>query len=113
MAILGGGWLSDRREKSNINELPEGKAEAFVLGLKPVSYELNARPGIIHHGLIAQDVQEVVYDDWGVVSEQEDMRTHETTLALNYTEIIADLIVTVQAMARKIEALEQKTMEGR
>lgn len=58
-------------------------------------------------------MQEVVYDDWGVVSEQEDMRTHETTFALNYTEIIADLIVTVQAMARKIEALEQKTMEGR
>ena len=112
-SLEGGGWLSDRREKSNINELPEEKAEAFVLGLKPVSYELNARPGIIHHGLIAQDVQEVVYDDWGVVSEQEDMRTHETTLALNYTEIIADLIVTVQAMARKIEALEQKTMEGR
>lgn len=54
-----------------------------------------------------------MYDDWGVVSEQEDMRTHETTLALNYTEIIADLIVTVQAMARKIEALEQKTMEGK
>lgn len=107
-SLEGGGWLSDRREKHNIVDIPKDKAESFILGLKPVSYELNARPGVVHHGFIAQDVQEVAYDDWDIVSEQEDMRSHEVTLALSYTDFIADMVSVIQTQARKIEELERR-----
>lgn len=107
-SLEGGGWLSDRREKHNIVDIPKEKAESFILGLKPVSYELNARPGVVHHGFIAQDVQEVAYDDWDIVSEQEDMRSHEVTLALSYTDFIADMVSVIQTQARKIEELERR-----
>lgn len=107
-SLEGGGWLSDRREKHNIVDIPKDKAESFILSLKPVSYELNARPGVVHHGFIAQDVQEVAYDDWDIVSEQEDMRSHEVTLALSYTDFIADMVSVIQTQARKIEELERR-----
>lgn len=107
-SLEGGGWLSDRREKHNIIDIPSDKAEDFILSLKPVSYELNARPGVIHHGFIAQDVQSVVYDGWDIVSEQEDMRSHEITLALNYTDFIADIVSVVQTQSKKIKELEER-----
>lgn len=107
-SLEGGGWLSDRREKHNIVDIPKDKAESFILGLKPVSYELNARPGIIHHGFIAQDVQPIAYDGWDIVTEQEDMRSHEVTLALSYTDFIADMVSVIQTQARKIEELERR-----
>jgi hypothetical protein len=107
-SLEGGGWLSDRREKHNIVDIPKDKAESFILSLKPVSYELNARPGVVHHGFIAQDVQEVAYDDWDIVSEQEDMRSHEVTLALSYTDFIADMVSVIQTQAKKIEELERR-----
>ena len=107
-SLEGGGWLSDRREKHNIVDIPKDKAESFILGLKPVSYELNARPGVVHHGFIAQDVQPIAYDGWDIVSEQEDMRSHEVTLALSYTDFIADMVSVIQTQAKKIEELERR-----
>lgn len=107
-SLEGGGWLSDRREKHNIVDIPKDKAESFILSLKPVSYELNARPGVVHHGFIAQDVQPIAYDGWGIVSEQEDMRSHEVTLALSYTDFIADMVSVIQTQAKKIEELERR-----
>lgn len=107
-SLEGGGNLSDRRHKHNIVDLPSEKAEQFILGLKPVSYELNEQPDVIHHGFIAQDVQPIVYDGWDIVTEQEDMRSHEVTLALSYTDFIADMVSVIQTQARKIEELERR-----
>lgn len=107
-SLEGGGNLSDRRKKHNIVDLPSEKAEQFILGLKPVSYELNEQPDVIHHGFIAQDVQPIVYDGWDIVTEQEDMRSHEVTLALSYTDFIADMVSVIQTQARKIEELERR-----
>ena len=93
---------SDRRIKKNIRELPEQDAVDFIMGCEPVRFEYvegNYPPGV-HHGLVAQDVRKIA-NDWAVVGGSED-----TMYAVGYTEIIADLIKTVQSQQRRIEALE-------
>ena len=94
--------ISDRRIKKNIRELSEQDAVNFIMGCEPVKFEYvegNYPPGV-HHGLVAQDVRKIA-NDWAVVGGSED-----TMYAIGYTEIIADLIKTVQSQQRRIEALE-------
>ena len=55
--------------------------------------------------MIAQEVQEVVRDKWGVVGGSAEM------LCLNYTEMIADLIKVVQDQEKRITELEEKLKE--
>ena len=98
---------SDRRIKKNIRELSEQEAVDFIMGCEPVKFEYageNYPPGI-HHGLVAQDVLKIE-GDWSVVGGSED-----TMYAVGYTEMIADLIKTVQNQQRRIEALESALEE--
>lgn len=93
---------SDRRQKTDIEEIDTEKARAFIMGLNPVRFEYkNFDTGKVHHGFIAQDVQEAVRDDWDVVRQDGD-----GMLSLNYTEIIADLVKTVQGLADEIEQMK-------
>ena len=97
--------MSDRNIKHDIEELPLDTAKNFVMGLRPVSYIFNEdvdNSQKTHHGMIAQEVREVVQDKWGVVGGSED-----TTLCLNYTEMIADLVKVVQDQEKRIQALEE------
>ena len=100
---------SDRRLKKNILPLDPGRSAQFVYGLKPVEYNLNddeeGRPK--RHGMIAQDVEEALGGiDWGVVSEVDGYK------ALSYTEIIADLVATVQTLNERIKTLERRAANG-
>ena len=98
---------SDRRIKKNIRELTDEEARAFVMGCNPVEFEYS-EPGYpkgIHHGMIAQEVQEIA-KNWGVVGGSE-----ESTLALHYVEMIADLVKVCQNQERRIEALEAALKE--
>ena len=98
---------SDRRIKKNIRELTDEEARAFVMGCNPVEFEYS-EPGYpegIHHGMIAQDVQGIV-KNWDVVGGSED-----STLALHYVEMIADLIKVCQNQEKRIEALEAALKE--
>jgi phage minor structural protein len=94
--------ISDKRIKKNIRELSEQDSVDFIMGCKPVRFEYvdGNYPAGVHHGLIAQDVQKIV-NNWAVVGGSED-----TTYALGYTEMIADLIKTVQNQEKRIQALE-------
>ena len=108
-----GGWItdyvsSDRRHKDNIQSIDYEKAVRFIDSLKPVSFVYTNRVDKgIHHGFIAQDIQEVAYDDWGLVKESENPETGEGYLTLSYDDIIADLVATVQSQNLRIAELER------
>lgn len=92
---------SDRRMKQDIKPLSIESAVHTILNLKPVQYAYKSDPEYIHHGFIAQDVQEIVHD-WDVVRESEN-----GMLGLSYNDFIADLVATVQYQNKRIEVLER------
>lgn len=52
---------SDRNKKKDIVELDADKIIDFIMGLNPVSYKfIDGQSGRTHHGLIAQDVEELL-----------------------------------------------------
>lgn len=99
-------FYSDRKTKQDIVPLDMQKSVNTIMALKPVRYRYKTSPDVVRHGFIAQDVQNAVSDDWGVVGECVDPTTHEKTLTLKYTELIADLVATVQSQDKRIKALE-------
>ena len=58
--------------------------------------------------IIAQDVQELVQDDWGIVGNNYSEASDEAYLGLKYDQIIADLVAVVQKQNERIEALEAR-----
>lgn len=102
-------FTSDRRKKQDITYLDSDDAAERVMKLKPARFKFTSTPNVIHHGFIAQDVQEIIDDGWNVVEEYIDLETQETRLSLRYTEIIADLVAAVQSQNRRITALERRT----
>ena len=93
---------SDERIKKNIQELNEEQSVEFIMGCNPVSFEFvdQTYPQGVHHGLIAQDTKEIA-GDWDVV-----IGSNDSQYSIKYTEIIADLIKTVQSQEKRIQALE-------
>ena len=91
---------SDKRVKKNIKDIVTEKARDFIMKLKPKSFKYRKGEDRIHHGFIAQDVQEIA-GEWGIVHEDDH-------LSLSYTEIIADLVAVVQDQERRIAALERR-----
>lgn len=109
---------SDRNAKTEIVELNPEKSAEFIYSLKPCEYKFkDGTSGRKHHGLIAQDVKESMgADDWGVYVDQNakaesDEDKIENPLGLRYSELIADLIATVQSQNERITALENKIKE--
>ena len=93
---------SDRRLKKNIESLDESKAVENLMRYRPVSYQyINGVDSNIHHGLIAQEVQEIA--DWGLVDDRGEY------LAINYIELIADLIKTTQYVLKEISEIKEST----
>lgn len=90
---------SDRKLKDNIKELDFDKSQKIIMALKPCEYIVKST-GEKHHGFIAQDVEEIIDDDWNVVSQGE-------TKGLHYIDLIADLVATVQNQQKQIDELKQ------
>ena len=104
---------SDRQLKQEIETLDEQQATEFIYNLRPVSYKLKNAPEKLRHGFIAQEVEEIIDSHWGIVSdgyeEIEEIDTpQEHYKSLAYTEIIADLVATVQSLNERIKVLEAK-----
>lgn len=96
---------SDRRAKTEIESLDSQKATEFINSLKPVSYRFkHDDTGEIHHGFIAQEVDEIA-GKWNVVNKPKD---DNFMMSLRYTEIIADLVATVQEQEKRIQQLERR-----
>jgi len=95
-------FVSDRRKKNDIEVLKDGYNT--IMNLVPVSFRLKEHPETKHHGFIAQMVQEIVKDDWGIVGEMPE--GDSTTLTLSYTELIADLVGAVQTLDKRINQFD-------
>ena len=88
---------SDRRLKSNIEDMSYGLKE--VMNLNPKVYNWKAKPDqkAKSLGLIAQEVREVINE---VVHENTD---EEKTLSISYTELIPVLIKAIQEQQKIID----------
>lgn len=104
---VNGEWVaSDRRLKNDIESIALEESEHIIRSLRPVSYTLKRiNDGKRHRGFIAQEVEEVVPKDCGIVGTKGDEELGERHL-LSYIEIIADLVNVVQNQEARIAALE-------
>lgn len=101
------GWSSgsDRRLKQDISALDIEESARFVMSLIPSRYAFKKNPDRIRHGFIAQEVDDVGYGDWTPVS---DSVINDGYLRLDYTELIADLVATIQYQEARIDSLEER-----
>ena len=97
---------SDRERKTDIEGLVVEESISFIMGLIPRSYRLKKAPQKKHHGFVAQEVKEVMLDDWGVYDEFCDAEGN--TCGISYDEIIADLVAVVQRQEKRINELEDR-----
>lgn len=104
----GGGvqFISDMRKKRSIKDLAIDKAKSFIMGLKPKKFKFTkdlSHSDRYHHGFIAQEVKEVMPEDWGVYCEN----VEDDFIGLRYDELIADMVAVIQDQEKRIEALER------
>lgn len=92
--------LSDKRLKKEINDLNIAEVLDDLMRYRPVSYQyINGVDTNVHHGLIAQEAQEIA--DWGLVDDRGQY------LAIHYTELIADLIKAQQYTLTEVKRLKE------
>ena len=105
------GWesYSDKRLKHGIESLDREKSAALIQSLRPCRFIYNYDAAEHYrHGLIAQEVLTAIGDeDWAICSENPDLDGN-TYYALDKTELIADLIATVQLQHEEIEKLKER-----
>ena len=105
------GWesYSDKRLKHGIESLDREKSAALIQSLRPCRFIYNYdAAGHYRHGLIAQEVLNAVgNEDWAICSENPDPNGN-VYYSLDKTELIADLIATVQLQQEEIEELKKK-----
>lgn len=90
---------SDRRLKQDIADLDIDEVLNEISKYRPVSYKyINGVDDNIHHGLIAQEAQEIA--QWGLVDDRGEY------LAINYIDLISDLIKVTQYSLEEIKRLK-------
>lgn len=123
---------SDRTQKNNIAPLTYEMVNAFIMGLRPSAYGMvNGRSGRTHWGLIAQDIEELMYnlgmdskdfagfikspkiimhttDEDGnfLESPVKEIIEGEYEYSLRYDEFIAPIIKVIQMQQAEIESLK-------
>lgn len=99
---------SDKRMKNTISDLDKKQSSEFIYSLRAKSYRYNFEKDGFHHGFIAQDVLESVEEGWNICPQIFSNGNGEKYYGLNYTELIADLVATVQLQHEEIENLKEK-----
>lgn len=99
---------SDKRIKNTILDLSKKQSSEFIYSLRAKSYRYNFEKDGFHHGFIAQDVLESVEEGWNICPQIFSNGNEEKYYGLNYTELIADLVATVQLQHEEIEQLKEK-----
>lgn len=100
-------FVSDRQKKKNIKDLAIEKARSFIMGLKPREYKFKkpiSTSNRKHHGFIAQEVKEVMPEDFGIYVNNE----KDDFIGLRYDEFIADMVAVMQDQQKRIEELERR-----
>ena len=92
---------SDRRLKEDIKYLVPSESAERVYKFRPCSYKSKI-DGKIHRGFIAQDLEAYI-DGWIPVDENE-----KGIKSIAYTELITDLVATIQSQDDRIKLLEEK-----
>jgi hypothetical protein len=101
---------SDRRAKSDIKNLDSKFGIDFIKKLNPVEYKFNDDLEHTKFGFIAQEVSSSILEYGMNVSNSAlvdgDINNPDRILHLNYTELIAPLVKSIQQLTKKIENLE-------
>lgn len=100
-------FVSDKRKKKNIKDLAIEKARSFIMGLKPREFKFKkpiSTSDRKHHGFIAQEVKDVMPEDFGIYVENEE----KDFIGLRYDEFIADMVALMQDQQKRIEELERR-----
>lgn len=99
---------SDKRIKNTIKDLDKHESAKTIYSLKPKSYRYNFEETGYHHGFIAQEVLKSVKKGWNICPKAFPNENGEVYYGMRYTELIADLVVTVQLQHEEIENLKEK-----
>lgn len=103
------GWenYSDRRLKHGIKALDKEKSAKIISRLVPCEFIYNYDQNeAVRHGFIAQSVIEAIDNEWEVCGKNNVDGTEYYTL--DKTNLIADLVATVQLQHDEIENLKEK-----
>ena len=96
-----------KRIKNTILDLSKKQSSEFIYSLRAKSYRYNFEKDGFHHGFIAQDVLESVEEGWNICPQIFSNGNGEKYYGLNYTELIADLVATVQLQHEEIKELKE------
>ena len=99
---------SDKRLKNTISDLDKKQSSEFIYSLRAKSYRYNAEKKGFHHGFIAQDVLKGAEKGWNICPKTFSDSDGKRYYGLKYTELIADLVATVQLQHDEIEQLKVK-----
>ena len=97
--VNGGSALSDEILKTNIKDFDDD----FILKLRPVSFRYISDETQLQYGLIAQEVESLLEDDVALVKKP---NKDNYFYGLDYTQLIAPMISTIQRLEKRITQLE-------
>lgn len=98
---------SDKRMKNTISDLDKKRSSEFIYSLSAKSYRYNFEKDGFHHGFIAQDVLKKAEKGWNICPKTFSDSNGKKYYGLNYTELIADLVATVQLQHEEIKELKE------
>lgn len=106
----GSSAYSDVRLKKDIKDIPD--ASKLIYALRPKTYKLKAELGGIdqyHYGLVAQEVVEDLHsNNIEKTAFLQYPREEDEYFGIDYTQLVAPLIATVQEQKSKIDILESR-----
>ena len=94
-----GSNISDRRAKSNIQEITEGLSKISLL--KPSTFTYDKNPDIVKGGFIAQEVEEVIPEFVTIPEDENEM------MGVDYFGILALAVKAIQEMNTKLDEQNQ------
>lgn len=93
---------SDRRLKNNI--LDEEDGLAFVMRMRPRTYEMRDQPGKRYHGFIAQEIKGIITD----VSDGTVIENDNGMLGVDYNGLESIIVKAIQQLNDKIEEMNAR-----
>jgi len=105
---------SDKRLKKNIKDLDGNFAKRLILGLKPKQFKFKKNKGLpdgLQFGVIAQEVKEIE-DECGINEKNRLFYVqNDGSYAVEYRQLIAPIIKTIQMQQEEIDLLKQELAE--
>lgn len=106
-------FTSDKRLKEEIEDLDKTKIRDFIMKIKPSSFVFKSDDKKrLHHGVIAQDLLDIVEDRNPYVNTFEDDEKPFPVYTVAYMEFVADIIATIQLQQEEINALKGRIANG-